>query len=51
VHFLTPPVNGRQEPLLRYAVCADVLDPEFQRRFEEGLSRLKPDYAPLEAAA
>ena len=50
VHFLAPPVGGRREPLLRYAVCADVLDPAFQRRFEEGIARLKPDYSPVEAA-
>lgn len=43
VHFLAPGENG-PEPLIRYAVCADVLDPKFQKRLEEGLARLKPVY-------
>ena len=30
--------------LVRYAVCADVLAPEFQQRFEEALSKLHPEY-------
>ncbi|MBI5201368.1 MAG: pyridoxal phosphate-dependent aminotransferase [Elusimicrobia bacterium] len=47
VHFLAPAVDGRREPLLRYAVCTDVLSPEFQKRFEEGLARLKPEYGSL----
>lgn len=38
VHF------GGSEPLIRYAVCADVLDRGFQERFEEALGRLKPEY-------
>ena len=42
VHFEGPGDGG--EPLIRYAVCADVLNPSFQRRFEEGLARLKPEY-------
>ncbi|MBI4348447.1 MAG: hypothetical protein HY553_16510, partial [Elusimicrobia bacterium] len=49
VHFLAPPVDGRREPLLRYAVCTDVLDPAFQRRFEEQLARLKPEYETVAA--
>ncbi len=44
VHFEGMPADGRPEPLIRYAVCADVLDPSFQSRFEEQLSRLKPEY-------
>lgn len=44
VHFLGQDEKGRPEPLIRYAVCSDVLNPEFQARFEEGLSRLKPVY-------
>lgn len=32
------------EPLIRYAVCDDVLAPAFQARFEAALSRLKPEY-------
>ncbi|HBL19081.1 MAG TPA: hypothetical protein DD417_20555 [Elusimicrobia bacterium] len=39
VHF-----QGDGEPLIRYAVCADVLDPAFQRRFETELERLQPEY-------
>src|SRR6185295_10889771 len=34
VHFLGPEIDRRREPLIRYAVCADVLDGAFQRRFE-----------------
>ncbi|MBI4425644.1 MAG: pyridoxal phosphate-dependent aminotransferase [Elusimicrobia bacterium] len=44
VHFLAPPIDGRREALVRYAVCADVLKPDFQARFEEQLARLKPEY-------
>ncbi|MDE2292014.1 MAG: pyridoxal phosphate-dependent aminotransferase, partial [Elusimicrobia bacterium] len=40
VHFK----GGGGEPLIRYAVCADVLDPAFQRRFEAAVERLKPAY-------
>ncbi|MBI5630815.1 MAG: aminotransferase class I/II-fold pyridoxal phosphate-dependent enzyme [Elusimicrobia bacterium] len=40
VHFMTP----EAEPLIRYAVCADVLSPVFRERFEAGLARLKPRY-------
>ena len=36
--------RGGGEPLIRYAVCADVLDPAFQQRFERQLARLKPEY-------
>jgi len=44
VHFEGPAFGGRAEPLVRYAVCADVLAPAFQSRFEEQLARLKPEY-------
>ena len=44
VHFEGPGADGSPEPLIRYAVCSDVLDPEFQKRFEEQLARLKPEY-------
>ena len=44
VHFEGPGNGGRPEPLIRYAVCADVLKDSFRRRFEEGLARLKPEY-------
>lgn len=45
VHFLGAALEGgAQEPLVRYAVCADVLDPEFRERFERQLERLRPEY-------
>ena len=44
VHFMGPVLNGTAEPLIRYAVCTDVLDPEFSKRFEEQLGRLDLEY-------
>ena len=44
VHFQGPGADGKGEPLIRYAVCDDVLAPEFKARFEEGLARMKPEY-------
>lgn len=45
VHFLgTPDAKGRRAPLIRYAVCTDVLDGAFQKRFKESLKRLNPEY-------
>ncbi len=44
VHFSGFGDDGRPEPLIRYAVCADVLSPKFQARLEERLARLKPRY-------
>ncbi len=44
VHFSGFDAAGAPEPLIRYAVCADVLDEKFQRRLEAGLARLKPVY-------
>ncbi len=44
VHFQGPGADGKGEALIRYAVCDDVLAPEFQERFEEGLARMKPQY-------
>ncbi len=44
VHFTAQNEDGKPEPLIRYAVCADVLDAKFQSRFEEALARLKPVY-------
>ena len=32
-------------PFIRYAVCADVLAPAFQERFEKALQKLRPEYA------
>ncbi|MEK7382619.1 MAG: pyridoxal phosphate-dependent aminotransferase [Elusimicrobiota bacterium] len=44
VHFSGFSSDGKSEPLIRYAVCADVLKRGFQARLEERLSRLKPVY-------
>ncbi len=44
VHFSAPSADGAPEPLIRYAVCADVLAPSFQARLEAGLERIKPVY-------
>lgn len=44
VHFQALAEGGAPQPLIRYAVCTDVLDPKFQARFEEQLARLKPEY-------
>lgn len=44
VHFSAPGADGAPEPLIRYAVCADVLAPAFQARLEAGLARIKPVY-------
>jgi len=43
VHFTGPALSGPR-PLVRYAVCADVLNPAFKQRFEAQLARLKPRY-------
>jgi len=44
VHFTGFGPDGKSEPLIRYAVCADVLKRGFQARLEERLARLKPVY-------
>jgi alanine-synthesizing transaminase len=44
VHFSATGETGKPEPLIRYAVCADVLDKAFQQRLEAGLAKLKPVY-------
>lgn len=44
VHFEGFAPDGAREPLIRYAVCTDVLAPAFQERFERELARLKPRY-------
>ena len=44
VHFPGAAEGGCERPLVRYAVCADVLDAGFQRRFESALERLRPEY-------
>jgi alanine-synthesizing transaminase len=44
VHFSGFADGGKPEPLIRYAVCADVLDPKFQERLESRLSRLNVAY-------
>lgn len=45
VHFQGPGADGKGEALIRYAVCDDVLAPDFKERFEEGLARMKPEYS------
>ena len=44
VHFTSTSELGKPEPLIRYAVCADVLEKKFQERLEAGLARIKPVY-------
>lgn len=46
VHFRGPggEGQGQGDPLIRYAVCTDVFDLEFQERFEESLDRFRPEY-------
>lgn len=44
VHFSSTNELGRPEPLIRYTVCADVLDKKFQERLEAGLEKIKPIY-------
>lgn len=44
VHFQGFSGDGSCEPLVRYAVCTDVLDAGFKSRFEGELARLKPVY-------
>ncbi len=44
VHFLGQDEKGDPEPLIRYAVCADVLNPQFKERFEAALQTLRPQY-------
>ncbi len=44
VHFSGFDATGKPEPLIRYAVCADVLDKTFQERLEAGLAKIKPVY-------
>jgi len=44
VHFSGYGEDGDHEPLIRYAVCADVLDAKFQARLEERLAKLTPAY-------
>ncbi|MCP4448357.1 MAG: aminotransferase class I/II-fold pyridoxal phosphate-dependent enzyme [Myxococcales bacterium] len=44
VHFRGPGADDNGEPLIRYAVCDDVLAPEFKDRFEAGLARMTPEY-------
>ena len=44
VHFLGQDEKGAPEPLIRYAVCADVLNPQFKERFEAALQTLRPQY-------
>jgi aspartate/methionine/tyrosine aminotransferase len=42
VHFQGAPGTG--ETFIRYAVCSDVLDPVFKKRFEEVVTQIEPRY-------
>jgi aspartate/methionine/tyrosine aminotransferase len=42
VHFQGAPGTG--ESFIRYAVCSDVLDPVFKKRFEEAIVQIRPKY-------
>jgi len=42
VHFQGAPASG--ESFIRYAVCTDVLDREFQSQFEPAIAKIKPTY-------
>ena len=44
VHFSGFAADSQPEPLVRYAVCTDVLSQKFQSRFETELRRLQPEY-------
>lgn len=44
VHFTGQAADGGPDPMLRYAVCTDVLNPSFQDRFESALKKLKVQY-------
>ncbi len=46
VHFQGPATaDGKPgEAYIRYAVCSDVLTPEFQERFERAIAEIKPEY-------
>ena len=44
VHFAGIAEDGSADPLIRYAVCADVLDPKFSQRLDVELSRWKAAY-------
>jgi aspartate/methionine/tyrosine aminotransferase len=42
VHFQGAPGTG--ETFIRYAVCSDVLAPEFKKRFEAAIKEIQPRY-------
>lgn len=44
VHFEGVATDGTATPLIRYAACTDVLNPQFQAKFEKQLARLQPKY-------
>lgn len=45
VHFSGPKnAGGKSESFIRYAVCTDVLAPEFQLRFEPAIAAIQPSY-------
>lgn len=43
VHFQGPAPDSK--PYIRYAVCTDILLPEFKARLEHGLAAMRPEYA------
>jgi aspartate/methionine/tyrosine aminotransferase len=46
VHFTGPlGPNGEGDAYIRYAVCTDVLSPDFQARFLKALKEIQPKYA------
>ncbi len=45
VHFTGPkPATGSAESFIRYAVCTDVTDPAFTKRFETAIAAIQPKY-------
>jgi aspartate/methionine/tyrosine aminotransferase len=45
VHFTGPKnADGRSESFIRYAVCTDVTDSEFVRRFDHAIAEIRPKY-------
>ncbi len=46
VHFTGPAdAQGLKDSFIRYAVCTDVLDAQFQSRFEAAIGQMKPSYS------
>jgi aspartate/methionine/tyrosine aminotransferase len=46
VHFTGPKLaDGTSESFIRYAVCTDVTDPAFVKRFDEAIALIHPKYS------